>query len=608
MSPRNYVTRVCLFLFILLAFATPSTVPSAVARPETGQIWFDDLEQPRLSTPAEQAALVGYIVEAIARRTGNAPAFPADLQDDTSPQIVFLSVSDGTHRAHVTHGAGTTMQHAVQQALARMYPLLAEHANPAWIKVDIVQTVVAQSRRAVRHPLGWERSLYGLAFDASSGLTFLPGELVAATLVDSDQMLRPYNITKYLRDRPPQAAAYARLINADSVDLYRYTTLSLFWDSEQEAVIPLYRGHRMFEQVTADDLLAAAAQGGAYLTRSVRADGSFVYEYLPKTDRVPDDYNILRHAGTIYSMLELYAHTGDPLLLAAAERAITYLVQQVRPCTTPTGTRPCVVEDGVTKLGGNGLAVVALAKYTQVTGHRHYLPLMRGLGHWIQSMQNEQGEFTRHKQTYPEGHDTGFVSQYYPGEALLALNRLYALDPDPAWLDSAEAGTRYLITVRDAGLADAELPHDHWLLYALNDLYRQRPDPLYLQHAMRIAGTIVASQNRQPAYPDWRGSFYHPPRSTPTATRMEGVCAAYKLARDSGQTAELANMREALRLGTAFQLQTQFRPESALYVHDPQRTLGGFKHSLTNYTIRNDYVQHNISSLLCVREVMLAAN
>ncbi len=598
--------RAC--LCILLACAIPSAVPSAVARIETGQIWFDDLEQPPLITLAEQAALVDYIVQRIARRTSNVPAFPVALQNDTAPRIVFLSVSDGTYQAHVTHGAGTTMQHAVEQALARMYPLLVAHAKPAWLKVDIVQTVVAQSSRAVDQPLEWERSLYGLAFDAPSGLAFLPGELVAATLVDSDQMLRSYNITNYLQDRPSQAAAYARLINADSVDLYRYTTLSLFWDSEQDTVVPLYRGHRMFEQVTADDLLVAATQGGAYLTRSVRTDGSFVYEYLPKTDRMPDDYNILRHAGTIYSMLELYAHTGDPLLLAAAERAITYLVQQVRLCTTPTGTLPCIVEDSTTKLGGNGLAVVALAKYTQVTGHRHYLPLMRGLGYWIQRMQNEQGEFTRHKQTYPKGHDTGFVSQYYPGEALLALNRLYALDPNPVWLDSAEAGARYLITVRDTGLSDAELPHDHWLLYALNDLYRQRPDPLYLQHAMRIAGAIVARQNRQPAYPDWHGSFYHPPRSTPTATRMEGICAAYKLARDSGRTGELAAMREALRWGIAFQLQTQFRPESALYVHDPQRTLGGFKHSLTNYTIRNDYVQHNISSLLCMREVMLTAN
>ena len=60
----------------------------------------------------------------------------------------------------------------------------------------------------------------------------------------------------------------------------------------------------------------------------------------------------------------------------------------------------------------------------------------------------------------------------------------------------------------------------------------------------------------------------------------------------------------AIRLGVAFQLQTQFRPESVLYVSDPQRALGGFRRSLTNYEIRIDYVQHNISSLLGLYRIL----
>jgi hypothetical protein len=119
-----------------------------------------------------------------------------------------------------------------------------------------------------------------------------------------------------------------------------------------------------------------------------------------------------------------------------------------------------------------------------------------------------------------------------------------------------------------------------------------------LKHVSRIARAIRNSQNRNPKYPDWSGSYYRPPRSTPTATRSEGLYAAYLLTRDFGDQAEAKAILESIRLGLAFQLQTQFRPESVLYLKEPQRALGGFHRSLTNFEIRIDYVQHNISSLL----------
>ena len=350
-------------------------------------------------------------------------------------------------------------------------------------------------------------------------------------------------------------------------------------------------------------MLSAAVAGGEYLTEAVRSNGKFVYSYLPKTDGVPDRYNILMHSGTVYSMLELYEVTGDADLLQAAERAIDYLLASSLPCEVDDESVLCVVEDEEVKLGGAGLAAIALAKYTEVTGDERYLAELVALGRTMQALQHESGEFT-HKITYPEGEDTGFVSQFYPGEALLALARIYAIDPDEGWLDTAERGAQYLINVRDKGLSISQLTHDHWLLYALNELYRYRPNSTYRDHATRIARAIMQSQNRRPEYPDWLGSYYRPPRSTPTATRTEGLCAAYQLVRDFGDPGTADSILRAIELGVAFQLQTQFLPESVLYVSDPQRSLGGFHRSLTNFEIRIDYVQHNISGLLCAARLL----
>src|SRR5690349_16208670 len=50
--------------------------------------------------------------------------------------------------------------------------------------------------------------------------------------------------------------------------------------------------------------LAAAKAGGDYLVSHMHEDGSFLYDYDPVAGTKSDEYNILRHAGTTYSLLE----------------------------------------------------------------------------------------------------------------------------------------------------------------------------------------------------------------------------------------------------------------------------------------------------------------
>ena len=66
----------------------------------------------------------------------------------------------------------------------------------------------------------------------------------------------------------------------------------------------------------------------------------------------------------------------------------------------------------------------------------------------------------------------------------------------------------------------------------------------------------------------------------------------------------LRDVIESIQSAIAFQMQTQFHPESVLYLRDPERALGGFHRSLTIFEIRIDYVQHNISSLLCAHRLL----
>ncbi len=422
-------------------------------------------------------------------------------------------------------------------------------------------------------------------------------------LVNSKRKISPDKVKFYLKRtrQPSYVENFRRLKSLDEVTIYSFTTDSFFYESTQGDVLNLFRGHRLFSEISKDELLLSLDMAGEYLLRCVNDKGKFIYKYEPQTDSVPKSYNILRHSGTIYSMLELYELTGNEALLDGSRRAIKHLLEFIEPCIASPDEALCVVEDGYVKLGGNALAIVALTKYTELTKDKTYMSTILKLGKWIQNVQNETGEFLVYKQTYPEGTNTDFVSDYYPGEALFAMMLIYELNNQEEWLDSAELGAQYLINIRDKD----SISEDHWLVYALGKLYKHRPKLIYLDHALKIAHKMVNRQIRNPKYPkDWIGGYYRPPRSTSCAIRTEALCIAYELANKANNEEAVSEILEAIRLGIMFQLQTQFRNESILYLNDPSRALGGFHKSLTDFEIRIDYVQHNISSLIGLYRIL----
>ncbi|MEK7579333.1 MAG: hypothetical protein AAB460_02270 [Patescibacteria group bacterium] len=351
--------------------------------------------------------------------------------------------------------------------------------------------------------------------------------------------------------------------------------------------------------------LKAARAGGDYLVRQMHEDGSFVYEYDPISNKEDDSYNLLRHAGTTYSLLELYEVTRDTKYLTAAERALTYLRESAIPCPVYKDAL-CILEENEIKLGGNGLAILALAKYMEVTSSRDDLELAEGLARFAQAIQAKNGKFLFYKMDKDGVPDSEFVSEYYPGEAMFGLARLSGLSDNKEWLNVAHKGAEWIILVRDAKVPTDDLPHDHWLLYALNELYADTPNQIYADHTKRLVEAIVSLQHRDKVGEEavWNGGYYNPPRSTPTATRSEGLGAAYYLLNRAGDPIYAGVAKNAMEKGVEFQLRTQMTSQKIHALNASGRALGGFHETLDDYTIRIDYVQHNISALLALEEIV----
>lgn len=557
--------------------------------------WFDTISPAPLPDRSEIGSAMATLLTALkAQQTPG--SLPAAVTADKAPRVVFLSITSGRQRAQPAIGAGNGLGAALLDAWAQLNA--RQPKSPIILKLDIVDNVEAQAPGRNTMRLTKEPSLYGLAFERKTGIAFLPEELYSLSLVD-DETLLTGEIRKVLNERG-RSGGLGFLDR--SFGIRRFTTRSYAYDGE---LLDLYRGHRMWSELKRNDVMAAARNAGNYLRINVLPDGRFVYRYLGEQHARAREYNIVRHAGTILSMLDLYASTQNERLLHAAERATGYLVEQMQTFGDNDSGMIALAYEGKIKLGGVALAAVALAKHIEVTGNDLYQPQLIGLGEYIRGSQRGNGSFV-HQRRPGTGLELPFMSEYYPGEAILALTRIYGIDPQDKWLDVAEGNASFLITERDAGKETLELIHDHWLLYGINELYRQRPKPLYLEHARRITETIIHHQLVDSEFPDYNGCFNKRPQSTPTATRSEGLLAAYPLFRDHGLEAEADAMLPVIVRAVHFQMQNQFRPENAMYAQLPNRCLGGVRKHLESYSVRIDYVQHSLQAFLALHRLMEA--
>ena len=352
-------------------------------------------------------------------------------------------------------------------------------------------------------------------------------------------------------------------------------------------------------QVTVDALLAGVRSGAEYLSRVIDGQGRYEYMYHPALDRDDSSYGWLRHAGATYALLEAYEELGSPLYLERAERALGYVKAHLVDDPEHQGKYILdTYDEEQQKVGGAGLVLLAFAKDAAVTGKRTELETMRALARTIIGQQYPDGHYRANADlTDDSGKKRKREPVYYQGEAALALLRLYAIDPQSAYLDSARRAADWVVHVRDVDVSLDNQEHDHWISYTFNDLYRIARDDAYVEHAYKIARAILNRQHRagsSPA-PDWVGTFYET-QTTPAATRLEAYAADIALSRVAGRPD--AWLLDPGREVAASMLGQQFDPDNAYWLPNPTKASGGVRESLFVQDVRIDYVQHAMSAWL----------
>jgi len=512
---------------------------------------------------------------------------PPHIVDSIPKYYVYLSLSDAKSRAHVLKGEGENLENAWISAREEVMDFIKDRGYaPVWVKVDIVDGVNqinTSDLKGILEPYYEHFYKKGLAFDEGFQLSLIESEINGNKVIDYDEDEIDLKRTNdYLREY--------KNIELDSVPdtLYEFSTIGFFID-ETNTIHELYRdelnfGRRIVENPigtdTTKDVIYTSTQ---FLMENMLENGKYIYGYFPTYDMEIDNYNILRHTGTSWSLIIQYKITGDPSILPKAEKGIEYLLEDALVYRDENTAYIVERKADEIKLGGNAVAIIMLTSYMEEFDTDIYLDEVIALGNGILELQNhETGEYY-HVLNYPDfSKKEEYRTVYYDGEATFALGKLYSMTGEKKWLDAAEIAVDNFIE------KDYTKYRDHWVAYSVNEITKHLPEERFFEFGLRNA-----QENLERIYN--QKTSYH--------TYLELLMVTFELYEriiEQGHDVDYLeefNIKELVKTinHRAFHmLNGYFYPEYAMYFKNPQRILGTFFVRHDAFRIRIDDVQHFI--------------
>ncbi|RXZ64668.1 glutamate ligase [Pelagerythrobacter rhizovicinus] len=517
--------------------------------------------------------------------------------------VLFFSFTDGTRRAVTVTASGSTAEEAWEAGTER---IAASGAAGRWLRLDWADAVERRTWSELKAALRTIKRNYfrlGISLDPGFEHAFLETEINANAMLyggnrDAAAVLNEKNFRIYARKRH----GLEDLAFGDDDPVWLFTTRGAFVGDDLEvhelSGAGLDAGRRTLNALKPEDVAQLVRSGSAYLASQVLEDGRFHYGWHPCFDRPIRAYNALRHASTVYAMLEAWEVTRDDGLEQAIGRALAYLAGElIRPAPLPCGREAAFLVDvgNEIKLGGNAVAILALLKHHALTGAADSLALAERLGAGILHMQDPAAGSFSHVLAYPSlSEKERFRIIYYDGEAAFALMRLYEATGDERWLSAVERAFAYFID-REHWKA-----HDHWLGYAVNELTRYRPKERYFRFGLDNVRTHLR---------------FVLERITTFPTLLELMTAAEsmvaRLRTDPARRPlldgiDLARFYQALDFRAHYLLNGHFWPELAMFFARPAKIAGSFFIRHHAFRIRIDDVEHYLSGLVAYRRYLLA--
>ena len=412
---------------------------------------------------------------------------------------------------------------------------------------------------------------------------------------------------------------------SDAVEILRFRTTSfgVLHPGATEAV-EMVRGNVLIDGPPDEAaILESLRLGGLWLVNTVMEDGKFDYEYFPNKDKGSPGYNIVRHAGSVYGLFEMYKLAREEAVLSAdqgryidaAARSIGYIYADTKvPKGDETGLRRCLISDGTCDSGSAALTLLTFlarppreelpAQYRDSIYRDGDDVLMEGLGLTLLDMIDAKGKvFARYSQAMKLD-EVKKEPPYYPGESMLALMMFYERTGDERWLAGAKAiGDRQVAVYKQKRFTWP----DHWVMQALHPLWKATNDDDYAQTGYTMATHSITEQYPTvwSPFPDYHGAWRRTsdlPRTTRAGSRLEAIRGVVHLAWEAGQDATV--WEDGLIAAADHLIEKQYRPDNVWYLPNPDKVQGAYPMGIVDNHVRIDNNQHALVGMLGALETL----
>jgi len=503
-----------------------------------------------------------------------------DTPVESIGNVVFFSVCDGNRRAKVYSGKGKNLSDAWKNAVKNTSKGIKDDSvEPLWVRADVVSKSWPINSLEILNELVDTASgfdYHGLSFDPEFETAFPEGWMNGNGLYDyKEDRVSVEGINYWLTENGKEPL---QMLPDNMVE---FESMGWFCDEKDEIYTLCHdgadTGRRMVPVLDADYAESIIDKASSFLLDQVKEDGSFIYGIRPQFDKEIESYNILRHSGTIWSLICRYRMFPDDALKEKIDNTIGYMLSQILYDEEDAAYIYDEGDDEI-KLGGNGIAIVTLTEYMDVFQNEDYVDVCKALGEGILKQQGEDGSYYHILYTDFSRLEE-FRTVYYDGECTFALTRLYSLTKEQKWLDAAcKAIDRFIA-------ADYTQYRDHWVAYSLNEVTKYVDRQEYYDFAL-----ANATNNYAKILGRWRT---YPTNLELLISSFETWQRMVDKGLDTGDF-DVQDLLDAIAARANRQLSGYFYPEQAMYMQNPERILGSFMMRNDKFRVRIDDVQHNI--------------
>ncbi len=500
--------------------------------------------------------------------------------------IIFNIFKDNVNlidNLYISVGSSNTTAKVLKTELSEEQ-IIKEYKDYEYVKVDKFVDIETISYEKFKGKINDNEIFsYGIALD-NNRIVLLSEELNANNIINrKEKNVNFENLNKYLSKK----GISKKFNSISNITIFKTESKYLYNNEFINLENKMGFNNRSIENIKSE--LPNIIESTGKLLASMNKKGKYVYGYSTNSAKEFNSYNILRHAGSTWSLILYYKEYPSDELKTTIQESIDYLINNFTIEYNDDITFVVEKKSSEIKLGGNALALLMLSEYSLVFSDYKYDDISKKIANGIIHMQNDDGSYN-HILDLNFNIKEKFRTVYYDGEATFALLKYYKVNNNNILVEQAKKAIDYFID------NNYEKYRDQWISYALNEYIKINTNERYINFAF-----LNYTYNRQKL--DNNKSF-GPTRLELLITTLDTY--NYVINNADSSVIKDFNIKE-LKNSIEINFETLFNfyisEEVAMYLNNPILVLNGFHDIKSNFRMRIDDLQHSLLGIIKYNEL-----